>query len=70
MIVSHKFAAGDTVEFLPGPLDVNVARGSYTIVRPLPSETRDLQYRVKHTRDGHERVVRESQLAGTLKPIL
>jgi hypothetical protein len=39
-----------------------VPRGKYKVLRLLPSETRDLQYRVKHTEDGHERVVRESQL--------
>jgi hypothetical protein len=33
------------------------------VQRQLPSETRDMQYRVKHVLDGHERVVRESQLA-------
>ena len=59
----HKFAVGQTVVFLPGSLDRNIPRGSYRIERQLPSETRDLQYRVKHAGDGHERVVLESQLA-------
>src|ERR1700733_3841265 len=59
----HKFAVGQVVDFLPGPADANVPRGKYTIQRLMPSETKDLQYRVKHTPDGHERVVLESQLA-------
>ena len=59
----HKFAIGNLVDFLPGPLDRNVPRGKYKIERLLPSETRDLQYRVKHAVDGHERVVSESQLS-------
>ncbi|MCW3474232.1 hypothetical protein [Limobrevibacterium gyesilva] len=58
----HKFAVGERVEFSPGRFDGNVPRGTYTIARQLPSETPDLQYRVKNVRDSHERVVRESQL--------
>jgi len=59
----HKFAVGQTVDFLPGPGGANVPRGKYRIQRLQPSETRDNQYRVKHTVDGHERVVSESNLA-------
>jgi hypothetical protein len=59
----HKFAVGQIVDFLPGPADANVPRGRYTIQRLMPSETKDLQYRVKHGPDGHERVLPESQLA-------
>jgi hypothetical protein len=59
---SEKFAVGQRVEFLPGSLDGNVPRGTYTIVRVMPMEPAGRQYRVKHVRDGHERVVRESQL--------
>jgi hypothetical protein len=62
MMPAHKFAVGEKVEFSPGRLDGNVPRGTYTIARLLPSETPDHQYRVKHVRDNHERVVRESQL--------
>ena len=49
-------------------LNGNVPGGSYTVQRLLPEEGRDCQYRVKDTRDGHERVVRESQLA-TQRPL-
>jgi hypothetical protein len=59
----HKFAVGQTVDFVPGPGDANVPRGKYRIQRLQPSETRDPQYRVKHAVDGHERVVAESQIA-------
>lgn len=61
-IEPRKFAVGDRVEFSPGRFDGNVPRGLYTVARLLPSDTPDHQYRVKHTRDNHERVVRESQL--------
>ena len=59
----HKFAVGQNVEFLPGRNDLHVPPGSYTIVRQLPAEANDCQYRVKNARDGHERIMRESQLA-------
>jgi hypothetical protein len=58
----HKYAVGQTVDFLPSALDGNVPRGRYKIQRLLPSETKDLQYRVKHVVDGHERVVSQSRL--------
>jgi hypothetical protein len=61
--MAHKYAVGQTVQFLTGPQDGNIPRGRYKVQRLLPSETRDMQYRVKHVLDGHERVVRESQLA-------
>jgi len=65
MLPNHKYTIGQTVEFVAGRMDVNIPRGAYTIVRLLPSETRDCQYRVKNSRDGHERVLRESQLGNS-----
>ena len=61
----HKFASGQSVTFSPSSFDGNAPRGSYTVVRQMPSETKDLQYRIKNSRDGHERVVRESQLGAS-----
>ncbi|HEY0205359.1 MAG TPA: hypothetical protein VGC15_14540 [Acetobacteraceae bacterium] len=58
----HKFGSGQKVDFSPSAFDGNAPRGSYIVVKQMPSETRDLQYRIKNARDGHERVVRESQL--------
>ena len=61
----HKFRVGQVVEFLPNrldPLSRNVPRGNYTIERLLPRDTSELQYRVKHMVDGHQRVVAESDL--------
>lgn len=59
----HKFVVGQKVRYLPQPYDPHGTGGRYTVVRLLPSETRDHQYRVKNDSDGHERVVRESQLS-------
>ena len=44
-------------------MDLHVPRGTYTIVRQLPADATERQYRVKNKRDGHERIMRESQLA-------
>ncbi len=61
----HKFAVGRKVTFHPPRGDARQAPGSFTVMRTLPSETRDQQYRVKNDHDGHERVVLESQLAAS-----
>ena len=58
----RKFAVGDRVELSPGRLDANVPAGTYTVSRVMPREGSDYQYRLKHTRDSHERVVNEAQL--------
>ena len=60
---THKFAVGQTVRFSPGAQSSATLRGSYKIVRLLPAEANDYQYRVKSALDGHERVVKESQLS-------
>jgi hypothetical protein len=58
----YKYTVGDQVEFLPSSTDHNVPRGTYTIIRRLPFEAGNCAYRVKHARDGHERVIPENQL--------
>lgn len=59
----HKYCIGQTVSFVPGSGSLSHLRGSCTIVRLLPSETRDWQYRVNSDQDTHVRVVLESRLA-------
>lgn len=61
-MVSHKYAVGDRVELMVDRYAGDVPPGVYTISRRLPIEANICQYRVKHTKDGHERVVKESQL--------
>jgi hypothetical protein len=61
----HKFTVGQTVDFVPGARDGNVPRGRYKVQRLLPSDGREFQYRVKHSVDGHERVLAEGQLTAT-----
>lgn len=66
----HKFKVGQTVNLVPNRLERHVPSGAYTIQRLLPIEGPELLYRVKHTGDGHERVVSEAQLRSgkTLTP--
>ena len=60
---SHKFAVGQDVELLRERGDFHIPPGIYTVVRQLPAEANEYQYRVRSKDDGHQRVVRESQLA-------
>jgi len=65
-MAAHKFAVGQTVRFSPDRFDrhqVGPAPGRFKVVRLLPEAASILQYRVKSQADGHERVVREDQLA-------
>jgi hypothetical protein len=63
MMKTHKYAVGQTVTFAPRGQFHTAPHDSVKIVRLLPAEANDYQYRVKSTRDSHERVVRESQLS-------
>jgi len=62
-VKGHKYEIGTVVNFMPGALTLETSLGLYEIVRHLPPEGPENQYRVKSVKDGHERVVRESQLA-------
>lgn len=62
VLTFHKYKVGQMVNFLGGMKYATNARGTYKIVRLLPSETDDCQYRIQSIRDNHERVVRESEL--------
>ncbi len=60
-MTEHKFKAGQSVE-LRGRAGMRLPQGSFSVVRPLPAEGRENQYRLKSKRDGHERVAAESDL--------
>jgi hypothetical protein len=61
-MVTHKYAIGDRVRLIVDKYAGDVPPGIYTVSRKLPVEANICQYRVRHAQDGHERVVRESQL--------
>jgi hypothetical protein len=62
-MAAHKFAVGQTVRFSPDRQQLHSGQGWFKIIRLLPEAASVLQYRVKSELDGHERVVREDQLA-------
>jgi len=62
-MAAHSFIVGQLVTLHSKRHGVWAER--FEVVRLLPPENGDFQYRVKSTRDGHERVVLESELAGT-----
>jgi hypothetical protein len=62
----HKFKVGQSVNLSVGPFGQGSAGAVYKIVRLLPSEGGDHQYRVKSTSEPHERVANESQLSRIL----
>ncbi len=59
---AHKYKPGQFVRILPRRFPGAPPPHRYEIVRTLPPENDDNQYRVRSTEDSHERVVRESEL--------
>jgi hypothetical protein len=59
---AHKFQIGQAVRFTSSPLTRPGANGSYKIVKLLPSDGDDYQYRIKNPGEAFERVAKESQL--------
>ena len=58
----HKYRVGETVYYTSPSFGRAAATGSYTVVKLLPSEGDDYQYRIKSSGEAFERVAKESQL--------
>ena len=59
----HSFSVGQTVEFVPGiGIISKTSKGAFTVMRLMPNDGMDREYRIRNQFDGHERVVSESQL--------
>jgi len=58
---AHKFQVGDYVRIAARTITA-VPAGRYQIVRQMPPEGAMNQYRVRYVDDGHERMVKESDL--------
>jgi hypothetical protein len=63
----HKFQVGQSVDLIPSIVR-RAAKGAYEIIRLIPDNEDDPQYRVKSAAEPHERVVPESQLELSTKP--
>jgi hypothetical protein len=62
LVRSHKYQIGEIVYYTSPSFGRAAATGSYTVVKLLPSEGEDYQYRIKNTEEAFERVAKESQL--------
>lgn len=62
IILRHKYHVGDVVYYTSPSFGRAAATGSYTVIKLLPSEGDDYQYRIKNTEEAFERVAKESQL--------
>jgi hypothetical protein len=61
--MTHRYQPGQRVKFSRGFPYRNAADGPYEVVCQLPHSTDgEHQYRIKHAREQHERVVKESEL--------
>jgi hypothetical protein len=59
---THKYQVGEIVYYTSPTFGRAAATGSYTVVKLLPSESDDYQYRIKSSGEAFERVAKESQL--------
>ncbi len=61
--LKHKYPVGTHVYFTASNVARPAATGTYEIIRLLPTEGDDCQYRIKSSTEAFERVAKESQLA-------
>ena len=62
MLRANKFRVGQTVLYTSSPITRPGASGTYKVVKLLPSDGDDYQYRIKNSGEAFERVAKESQL--------
>jgi hypothetical protein len=58
----HKYKVGETVRYTSNVTRRFGATGRFVIIKLLPPEGAELQYRIKSATEPHERVAKESQL--------
>ena len=59
----HKFKVGEVVDFSQRRLALPTVRGRYEIVRLLPSDGSQFQYRIKAPSESFEGMAQKSQLS-------
>jgi hypothetical protein len=60
--LKHKYNVGETVYFTASNVARPAASGTYEVLRLLPTDGDDCQYRIKSSTEAFERVAKESQL--------
>jgi hypothetical protein len=61
--MAHKYKVGQLVDFMPGRAGIQASARQYKIIRLLPLENGEHQYRIKCTTETFERVATETQLS-------
>jgi hypothetical protein len=60
--LTHKYKVGETVYFTASNVSRPAASGTYEVIKLLPIDGDDCQYRIKSLTEAFERVAKESQL--------
>jgi hypothetical protein len=63
-VAEHKFRVGQRVTLAANVINRSAVGGSYVVTKQLPERRGEFAYRIKSSTETHERVVRESELAG------
>ena len=58
----HNYNVGETVYITASNVARPAASGTYEVIRLLPTDGDDCQYRIKSSTEAFERVAKESQL--------
>ena len=58
---SHKFRIGESVMLKPA-ISRNVPGGVYEVIKQLPHNGREYEYRIKSANEEYERIAREGEL--------
>ena len=61
--MKHRYGVGETVYFTASNVARPAASGTYEVLKLLPTDGDDCQYRIKSTTEAFERVAKESHLA-------
>jgi hypothetical protein len=66
---SYKFRVGDTVMLKPS-ISRNVPGGVYEVIKQLPHNGREYEYRIKSASEEHQRIAGEGELTQGGSPAL
>ncbi len=62
VLKAHKYSIGENVRYTAGPFTRVGTTSSFTVVKLLPTDGDEHQYRIKSNGEAFERVAKESQL--------
>jgi hypothetical protein len=62
-MATHKFKLRQTVFLQPTIFNRDAPRGAFEVIKQLPERDGQFEYRIKSSREPHERVVRESEIS-------